>query len=1245
MAGSTPTAVEDVQTKRMLKRQSSLTSHTGRSSSMPAASRSNLHRSGSSSSMSSRTFRDPSPAPGLTLPDSAHYSSHHSFGLGRSKSLNRRSVSLDAPRRTNSLPGSHRSTRAFSADRVRARSPPNFLNRGHRLSTVHELGGGDISDTESVHTSPTHIDTGPSSGPSEPHAGGTPVRKNSKMFTQGNPGGTRPAGKHPVGTAVAAAQAASLRKDGAASPVGTGLSGFPGTPTDRRSVDVVQRKPSTRLDLNKRPSTVRKATHHEEETAETEATEGHAHSRSPNRTSNHQFGENEQLFVGDHGIASLEQTSTVQELPIPDDKDEPSIASSDIYDREMAPVAENSHVRQSTSPGRSAHFSNQLSVADAVGRLHTPPPRSMSPVKSALKHSPRDSLSPDARPVHSPSEMSDGTSIASDDGVKMGFRKRQVKVSFDDEAEVVGVASSPPTSPEDPIFPVSASEKKSKTNWFGVGKRKRAQLDNISDDEFERMLKPRPALPSFGSVRVAKDSDQRHAVAEDMSDNESTTSNSDPDDDGPFLHRQAAGSPTINVSPEGIQSRAEVPDGQTDWDYKPVGSSKRVATPDVVSTTNSSDLPSAPLDDTPSNSPPKATTVNEFATDGSGSPNRGANSGLTETATAVQPKLQRPEDKGASGREKERPSSELYRMPGDFPPSSSEVPTLGKPSTEQPPTEDTSGPSPTKTEGVEDSEQSSEDSYVSVYSDAAESLPEGNGFGSINAIVGSRKLPTEAALAALGARNGQVSESANTAATSGSLTPTGQVSSSASSQPAKPSKAAESTSDSADEPTTSPRDFSYGGSVPISSSHPSPGETKNEAEARPERTTKKAKRPMFVDVHKDSRQEQRSTDRPGGPLTDGPAKYSSGSRPNVDDRRKTKRKTFAGSEVRDGFTTGKSVGHARSQSANIAAFPLRTVSNGSDSSSSFKRSRASSAKADHISMKRTLRGSVESPQTRFSPRSPTFPVGEISSSTMARTLRGPNGTGPKPSLFSGPGKGLKSKSSKSAMGLHLSSRFGGDSDDEGGSSLAPHYRSRFDDSSDDEGPVASTRSPPQVRGIPRREGERDGDSTELEDSSEDGRPPPPAVAKNPEISALEALAKSRGMTVEQLEEFLNRPPQRKSGRLLRRFKKSKNADEKMPRTDNDGTTSSHAHLDHPRLDHNQAGAGAFSSRIMQKKSDSDVWPPSNLSNGEPERPRTADGTVPSRNGYSGEALDVVIAPPSPRKKRFSALRKAFGLRS
>lgn len=104
-----------------------------------------------------------------------------------------------------------------------------------------------------------------------------------------------------------------------------------------------------------------------------------------------------------------------------------------------------SHARQpSSSPGRSTRFSSQLSVTANELQLHHPPPRSVSPVKSAMKHTSRGSLSPDrtpgsiARPGPS-SELSDGTSVASDDGVRLGGAKRKsvAKVSFDDEAEIV----------------------------------------------------------------------------------------------------------------------------------------------------------------------------------------------------------------------------------------------------------------------------------------------------------------------------------------------------------------------------------------------------------------------------------------------------------------------------------------------------------------------------------------------------------------------------------------------------------------------------------------------------------------------------------------------------------------------------------------------------------------------------------------------------------------------------------------
>ncbi|KAJ0290139.1 hypothetical protein COL922a_014281, partial [Colletotrichum nupharicola] len=72
-----------------------------------------------------------------------------------------------------------------------------------------------------------------------------------------------------------------------------------------------------------------------------------------------------------------------------------------------------------------------------------------------------------------------------------------------------------------------------------------------------------------------------------------------------------------------------------------------------------------------------------------------------------------------------------------------------------------------------------------------------------------------------------------------------------------------------------------------------------------------------------------------------------------------------------------------------------------------------------------------------------------------------------------------------------------------------------------------------VRGIPRRKGAHDGDSTELEDSSE-GESRPSSAPRTParraqraepaheEKVALAALARSRGMTEQELDELLNR---------------------------------------------------------------------------------------------------------------------------
>lgn len=137
----------------------------------------------------------------------------------------------------------------------------------------------------------------------------------------------------------------------------------------------------------------------------------------------------------------------------------------------------------SSSPARSAHFSPSP-VIEAV--RHDPPPRSISPVKSAMKHSPSSSIrtaspmatfTPNGSKVP-PSDTSDTGSLASVDAVMGSRKKKGVRVSFD---ETPGR-----------IEPGTAVAQPKAIN------RERAP---VAEDEMEEVMRPRPALPSFGSVR------------------------------------------------------------------------------------------------------------------------------------------------------------------------------------------------------------------------------------------------------------------------------------------------------------------------------------------------------------------------------------------------------------------------------------------------------------------------------------------------------------------------------------------------------------------------------------------------------------------------------------------------------------------------------------------------------------------------------------------------------------------------
>ncbi|KAH7316533.1 hypothetical protein B0I35DRAFT_354332 [Stachybotrys elegans] len=147
----------------------------------------------------------------------------------------------------------------------------------------------------------------------------------------------------------------------------------------------------------------------------------------------------------------------------------------------------------SESPARTAHFappSDQLVVR------HEPPPRSLSPRKSALKYrsptrgaSPSDSGSEASMPVN-PANSKDELDTP---------RKKAVRVSFDDQNTVIVGESVAPVETESPVIP---SPQVSKKPWHSlVGRYTRKDATPLDEEE---TMGPRPVLPAFGSVREKK---------------------------------------------------------------------------------------------------------------------------------------------------------------------------------------------------------------------------------------------------------------------------------------------------------------------------------------------------------------------------------------------------------------------------------------------------------------------------------------------------------------------------------------------------------------------------------------------------------------------------------------------------------------------------------------------------------------------------------------------------------------------
>ena len=148
---------------------------------------------------------------------------------------------------------------------------------------------------------------------------------------------------------------------------------------------------------------------------------------------------------------------------------------------------------QSISPARSAHFSN-VTVLATDGVKHEPPPRSLSPSKSVLKHSPSSSLannSPTAAhflPRNTLGNVSD--TLLDDVQDNEAKRKKSVRVSFGEDAVQDTDGNDGIALPKSP-YPLGLKKKPSNER-------------KGSNDDLDEILKPSPELPSFGSVRTRR---------------------------------------------------------------------------------------------------------------------------------------------------------------------------------------------------------------------------------------------------------------------------------------------------------------------------------------------------------------------------------------------------------------------------------------------------------------------------------------------------------------------------------------------------------------------------------------------------------------------------------------------------------------------------------------------------------------------------------------------------------------------
>ena len=243
-----------------------------------------------------------------------------------------------------------------------------------------------------------------------------------------------------------------------------------------------------------------------------------------------------------------------------------------------------------TPSQRKTHFSaSPVSPAER----HEPPPRDISPAKSALKHSsPAASVRAASPLAHfSKGPGSDASSLYSQDGISSGKKKKSVRVSFDEQPHEIDAAA-------------AASPK--------ILSRERSPV--LDDEDDEAFSKPRPALPTFGSVR--KNREVAEKVTE-MAPDRHERSNDHAI--GGILHANGTPKPAMEPMPPIVTSKdvaANISDSESVSDVGDLGE-YAAANAAVVSLPEKTAGQTAQIHEEPKEKSPVEPIIRDFASSGS----------------------------------------------------------------------------------------------------------------------------------------------------------------------------------------------------------------------------------------------------------------------------------------------------------------------------------------------------------------------------------------------------------------------------------------------------------------------------------------------------------------------------------------------------------------------------------------------------------------------------------------------------